>query len=68
MKTDWADDPLLSKLLAGKRELREARRTMSLPEKVRQVVELQKLHVTTVKRRRPLDELETVWQIDDRQP
>jgi len=65
MKTDWTDDPLLSQLLAGKRELRDARRTMTLPEKVRQIVELQKIYVTTAKGRRQLGELETVWQIDD---
>lgn len=65
MKTDWADDPVLSQLLAGKRELREARRKMSLPEKVRLIVELQKIHVATAGRRRQLDELETVWELDE---
>ena len=65
MKTDWADDPVLSQLLAGKRELREAHRKMSLPEKLRLVVELQKIHVATAGRRRQLDELETVWELDE---
>ena len=66
MSTDWTDDPLLARLAAGKRALREIHRTASLPDKVRQIVELQKLHVNTAKRRRELGELETVWQLEER--
>jgi hypothetical protein len=39
---------------------------MSLPEKIRQVVELQKVHVTIVGRRRALGPLERVWPLQDR--
>lgn len=39
---------------------------MSLPEKIRQVVELQKVHVTIVGRRRALKPIERVWPLRDR--
>ena len=56
-------DPI-QKLREGKRDLRRARVAMTLPEKVRQVVELQKIHVKIVGRRRPLRAHERVWNLD----
>ncbi len=50
----------------AKSKLRERRRTMSLREKVQQVVELQKIHVAITRRRRPLNPLERVWLLRDR--
>ena len=58
------DPDLLARLREGKRQLRRARVAMSLPEKVRQVVELQKIHVAIVGRRRKLGPLERVWDLD----
>jgi len=37
---------------------------MSIEEKVRQVVELQKIHIAIVGQRRPLRALERVWRLD----
>jgi hypothetical protein len=65
MKADRVDDTL-TRLREGKKDLRNSRIEMSLPEKVRQVVELQKIAVTTISRRRPLRELERVWPLYDR--
>lgn len=59
-------DDTLDRLREGKRTLREIRQAMSLPEKVRQVVELQKIEVTMIARRRPLAELERVWPLPPR--
>lgn len=39
---------------------------MSLPDKIRQVVELQKVHVTIVGRRRQLKPVERVWPLRER--
>ena len=65
MKPDRVDDTL-TRLREGKNDLRKSRIEMSLPEKVRQVVELQKIAVATISRRRPLRELERVWPLRDR--
>lgn len=54
---------VLQRLRSGKRELRHKRVAMSLEDKVRQVVELQKVHVAVVGRRRMLQPLERVWQL-----
>lgn len=59
-------DDVLDKLRDGKRELRRKRIAMSLPEKVRQVVELQKLVLPAIRRRRPLRVWERVWPLDER--
>lgn len=53
---------LLARLREGKRELRERRRAMSLPEKVRQVVALQKIALPLIARR----PWERVWPLDER--
>ena len=60
------DTSALSQLRAGKENLRESRRAMSLPEKVRQVVELQKIEVQMIGRRRPLSQRERVWPLRQR--
>lgn len=51
----------IERLREGKRNLRRERIAMSLPEKVRQVVELQKIFVEIVGQRRPLLDRERVW-------
>lgn len=55
---------LMDRLREGKRELLRARIAMTLPEKIRQVVELQKVFVTVVGRRRPLEPHERVWPLE----
>ncbi len=57
---------ILSRLREGKRQLRRARVAMSLPEKIREVVELQKVHVTIIGKRRKLTPLERVWPLRGR--
>jgi hypothetical protein len=47
----------------GKQALRAARRALSLPEKVRQVVELQKIAVKIAKSRGKLKPRERVWDL-----
>lgn len=59
-------DEILTALRSGKDELRRKRVAMSLPEKVRQVVELQKIVLPAIRRRRPLREWERVWPLDER--
>ena len=56
---------VLEQLRQGKRDLRRARVAMSLPDKVREVVKLQKVHVTVVGRRRALMPIERVWDLGD---
>lgn len=65
VKTTQAPD-VLQALRDGKRELRRRRVAMSLEEKVRQVVELQKVYVTIVGQLRVLKPLERVWQLRKR--
>ena len=60
------DPALIEQLRKGKRELRARRRAMSLPDKVRQVVELQKIALPLIQRRRPLRAWERVWPLDER--
>jgi hypothetical protein len=55
---------LLAQLAAGKEALRAERRAMSLPEKVRQVLELQKIQYPLIARRRPLEWWERPWDIE----
>jgi hypothetical protein len=52
---------VMEKLREGKRRLRAERIAMTLPEKVRQVVELQRIAVPMIRRRRALREHERVW-------
>jgi hypothetical protein len=47
----------------GKQALRAARRAMSLPEKVQQVVELQKIAVRIAKSQGKLKPRERVWNL-----
>lgn len=54
----------IRRLREGKRELRRARTRMPLPEKVRQVVVLQRMMLPLIRRRRPLQPWERVWHID----
>lgn len=47
----------------GKREMREARASMSLPEKVQQVARLQAATLPMIRRRRDLEIIERVWSL-----
>lgn len=60
------ESDILETLRSGKRELRRERIAMSLPEKVRQVVELQKIHVAIIGQRRALSPIERVWELEKR--
>jgi hypothetical protein len=51
-------------LAQAKRTLRNARQSMSLPEKVAQVIDLQKAVLPAIRRRRALLSRERVWNID----
>jgi hypothetical protein len=66
MKPARVSDDLLTKLRAGKRELRAARRDMSLREKVEEVVRLQRIALGAIRRRRKPGELEYVWPLRER--
>jgi hypothetical protein len=56
---------LLERLREGKRQLHANARAMSLEEKVRRVIELQRIVLPTIARRRPLRSHEVAW--DDRE-
>jgi hypothetical protein len=62
MKTTSVPDAI-QQLRNGKRQLRRERIAMSLEDKVRQVIELQRIHVAVIGRRRPLLPLERVWPL-----
>ena len=55
---------LLAQLRAGKDQLRRRRLTLSLPEKVRQLLALQRIQATMIARQRPLRSWERPWDID----
>jgi hypothetical protein len=59
-----ATENTLDRLRERKRKLRQSRREMSLPEKVKQVIALQRIEVEMIRRRRPLSERERVWPLD----
>jgi hypothetical protein len=63
-KTERVPDAV-QKLRDGKSEMRAARISMSLPEKVRQVVRLQRVALPAIRRRRALRPLERVWFEDE---
>lgn len=50
-------------LRAGKKLLRTRRRNLTLPEKVAQVVELQRIVIPQLRRRRALKPWEKVWDL-----
>ena len=55
---------LLARLRAGKAALREHRRSLTLPERVQQVLDLQKIHYPLIARRRALQWWERPWEIE----
>lgn len=55
---------LIATLRQGKEELRAIRRAMSLPEKIAQVLELQKLQYPLLARRRALPEWMRPWDVE----
>lgn len=62
--SDETISDVLTRLQNGKRELRERRRSMSLPEKVREVIRLQAATLPMIRRRRELRPWERVWPLD----
>lgn len=56
-------ETLIEQLRQGKRQLRAERRALTLPEKVRQVVQLQEIAVKAAKARRTLTARERVWKL-----
>lgn len=58
-------DPLQkpTQLRKAKAQLRAQRRRLTLPEKVAQVVELQRAILPAVRQRRPLKPIEKVWNL-----
>jgi len=50
-------------LRAGKQALRRKRRELSLPEKVEQVVQLQRIVLPQIRRRRALKPWERIWDL-----
>lgn len=55
---------LLARLRAGKTELRAQRAALSLPEKIAQLLELQRLQLPLLSRQRPLRPWERPWEIE----
>jgi hypothetical protein len=55
---------LLARLRQGKAELRREREALSLREKVRQVMELQRIQYPLLARQRPLEPWERPWEIE----
>jgi hypothetical protein len=60
----YVDSAVLRRLRAGKRQLRAHRIAMSLPDKVRQVVDLQRATLPLIRKRRQLRPWERVWPLD----
>ena len=56
---------LLSRLREGKRELHAAHQTLTAPEKVRMVIELQRFTLPILAKRRALTEIERPWPMDE---
>lgn len=52
------------RLRGGKDALRQKRRSLSLPEKVQQVIALQSAVLPLIRRRRALHPWERVWEVD----
>jgi hypothetical protein len=55
---------LVAKLRQGKDELRRDREVLPLPEKIRQVIELQRLQYPLLARQRTLKSWERPWEIE----
>ena len=55
---------MVEKLRAGKAAMRERRRALPLPEKVRQMLDMQRIYWTIVSRRRPMRSWERPWDIE----
>jgi hypothetical protein len=55
---------LLARLRAGKAALREQRRALPLPEKVRQLLQLQQIQITLLAKQRPLKPWERPWDVE----
>ncbi|HXB53986.1 MAG TPA: hypothetical protein VN461_04325 [Vicinamibacteria bacterium] len=54
----------MAKLRQGKDELRRDREVLPLPEKIRQVIELQRLQYPLLTRQRTLASWERPWEIE----
>lgn len=62
-----AESKAAERLRDAKLALRGARRRLTLPEKVAQVVELQRVVLPMIRRRRPLKPWERVWDLRESQ-
>lgn len=64
--TNWArpSEELLQRLWRGKAEMHALHANLSLPEKVRLVVELQRMVLPLIARQRPLHPWERPWDIE----
>ena len=56
---------LLAALREGKKQLHATHRALPLPDKVRLVIELQRIALPLIARRRPLRPIERVWPDDE---
>ncbi len=63
MSSRETPEQLMERLRRGKEELRAERRALPLPEKVRIVVELQRIALPLIARRRALRPHERVWDL-----
>jgi len=55
---------IAARLRAGKATLREQRRSMTLPEKVQQVIELQSAVLPLIRKQRATRSWERVWDVE----
>jgi len=55
---------LLDRLREGKSELRRSREQLSVPEKIRQILELQRLHFPLLSKQRTLEPWERPWELE----
>lgn len=60
----WPSEDLLLRLRRGKAELHAFHAQLSLPEKVRLVMKLQRIVLPLIARQRPLRHWERPWEID----
>jgi hypothetical protein len=59
-----ASDAVLERLRRGKAALRERHASLPLPEKVRLVMELQRIVLPLIARQRPLRSWERPWEME----
>ena len=60
----WPSEELVQRLRQGKVEMHARHASLPLPEKVRLVMELQRMLLPLIARQRPLRSWERPWEID----